>query len=58
MSVQASIHAIMESDDRVTAVIKHLDDALLDLDKMDSMIGMYRTQLNVSLFFPLPWIQD
>jgi hypothetical protein len=58
MSVQASIHAIMESDDRVTAVIKHLDDALLDLDKMDSMIGMYRTQLNVSLFFPLPWTQD
>lgn len=58
MSVQASIHAIMESDDRVTAVIKHLEDALLDLDKMDSMIGMYRTQLNVSLFVPLPWTQD
>lgn len=38
----------MESDDRVTFVINHLDDALAELDKMDSMIGMYKTQLSVS----------
>lgn len=45
---QASIHAIMESDDRVTFVINHLDDALAELDKMDSLIGMYKSQLSVS----------
>lgn len=43
----ASIHAIMESDDRVTGVIKHLDDALGELDRMDLLIGLYKTQLNV-----------
>jgi hypothetical protein len=53
---QASIHAIMESDDRVTFVIKHLDDALAELDKMDLMIGLYKAQLNVRhpLIFLLP----
>lgn len=44
---QASIHAIMESDDRVVGVVKQLDDALAELDKMDLMIGLYKTQLNV-----------
>ena len=48
MRLQASIHAIMESDDRVTFVIKHLDDALAELDKMDLMMGLYKTQLSVS----------
>ncbi|GAA6059402.1 hypothetical protein JCM10212_003634 [Sporobolomyces blumeae] len=43
----ASIHAIMESDDRVTGVIKQLDDALGELDKMDLLIGLYKTQLNL-----------
>ncbi|GAA5845649.1 hypothetical protein JCM5353_001250 [Sporobolomyces roseus] len=43
----ASIHAIMESDDRVTGVIKHLDDALGELDRMDLLIGLYKTQLNL-----------
>ncbi|BGP14101.1 hypothetical protein JCM10213_002398 [Rhodosporidiobolus nylandii] len=43
----ASIHAIMESDDRVTGVIKQLDDALAELDKMDLMMGVYKTQLNL-----------
>lgn len=37
----------MESDDRVTGVIKQLDDALAELDKMDLMMGLYKTQLNV-----------
>lgn len=39
----------MESDDRVTFVIKHLDDALAELDKMDLMFGLYKTQLSVSI---------
>ncbi|GAA5947406.1 hypothetical protein JCM3765_001664 [Sporobolomyces pararoseus] len=43
----ASIHAIMESDDRVTGVIKLLDDALGDLERMDLLIGLYKTQLNL-----------
>ncbi|GAA5882579.1 hypothetical protein JCM16303_002054 [Sporobolomyces ruberrimus] len=43
----ASIHAIMESDDRVNGVIKHLDDALGDLERMDLLIGLYKTQLNL-----------
>ncbi|KAM0753811.1 hypothetical protein T439DRAFT_285041 [Meredithblackwellia eburnea MCA 4105] len=43
----ASIHAIIESDDRVNFVIKHLDDALAELDKMDLLIGMYKSQLNL-----------
>lgn len=50
MGKQASIHAIMESDDRVTGVIKHLDDALAELEKMNGSIGVYRTQLSVSSF--------
>lgn len=37
----------MESDDRVVGVVKQLDDALAELDKMDLMIGLYKTQLNV-----------
>ena len=37
----------MESDDRVEGVIKHLDDALAELDKMEGLIGLYKTQLNV-----------
>ncbi|GAA6011560.1 hypothetical protein JCM11491_004688 [Sporobolomyces phaffii] len=43
----ASIHAIMESDDRVTGVIKQLDDALGELERMDLLIGLYKTQLNL-----------
>lgn len=39
----------MESDDRVVGVVKQVDDALAELDKMDLMIGLYKTQLNVRL---------
>jgi len=39
----------MESDDRVTGVIKSLDDALGELERMDLLIGLYKTQLNVRL---------
>ncbi|GAA5951609.1 hypothetical protein JCM8115_005195 [Rhodotorula mucilaginosa] len=43
----ASIHAIMESDDRVVGVVKQVDNALAELDKMDLMIGLYKTQLSL-----------
>lgn len=42
----ANIHAIIESDDRVALVVKHLDEALAQLDSMDSMMGAFKVQLN------------
>lgn len=44
----------MESDDRVTLVIKHLDDALAELDRMDQMMGMYKHHFGVSFFASFP----
>lgn len=37
----------MESDDRFEGVVKHLDDALAELDKMGGWIGLYKSQLGV-----------
>ncbi|CCF54677.1 hypothetical protein NDA11_006208 [Ustilago hordei] len=42
----ANIHAIIESDDRVALVVKHMEEALADLDMMDSMIAGFKVQLN------------
>lgn len=44
---KASIHAIVESDDRVEGVLGHLNDAMAELDRLDQMITLYKTQLNV-----------
>ena len=44
----AGIHAIIESDDRVIDVVKYLDSALVELDKMDQMLSLYKTHLHVS----------
>lgn len=44
---QASIHAIIESDDRVTFVVENLDDAIAELDRLDAMFKVYQAQLNV-----------
>lgn len=44
----AGIHAIIESDDRVNDVVKYLDNALAEVDRMDQMLTLYRTHLNVS----------
>lgn len=44
----ASIHAIVESDDRVNFVIKHLDQAMAELEKLELMISLYKSQLNAS----------
>lgn len=38
----------MESDDRVTGVIKLLDDGLAELERLEQMVGVYRTGLSVS----------
>ncbi|SDA04161.1 BZ3500_MvSof-1268-A1-R1_C044g00125 [Microbotryum saponariae] len=43
----ASIHAIMESDDRVEDVVKCLDQTLAELEVMELTMGMYKTQLNL-----------
>lgn len=42
----ANIHAIIESDDRVNLVVGHMDEALLQLDLMDSMMHAFKAQLN------------
>ncbi|KAH8915864.1 hypothetical protein BT69DRAFT_1229374 [Atractiella rhizophila] len=42
---EASIFAIIESDERVAAVVKDLDEAIAELDRMDQMISLYKTQL-------------
>ncbi|KAH9818614.1 exocyst complex component Sec3-domain-containing protein [Melampsora americana] len=43
----AEIHAIIENDDRVDLIGKSLDDGLAQLDKMEAMLSLYRTQLNL-----------
>lgn len=45
---QANIHAFLESDDRIAAVLSGIDEALLELDAMDTNITAYKMQLNVS----------
>lgn len=45
----ASIHAIVESDEGVSFVVRHLDQAMAELDRLDQMISLYKTQLNVGV---------
>lgn len=45
---QANIHAFLESDDRISQVLGHIDEALLELDDIDLQITSYKMQLNVS----------
>jgi len=42
----AGIHAIIESDDRVVDVVRYLDNALAEVDRMDQMLSMYKAHLN------------
>lgn len=44
----------MESDDRLALVLKFIDDALGELNDMDSMISSYKVHLNVSALFIPP----
>ncbi|KAF8745436.1 Exocyst complex component SEC3 N-terminal PIP2 binding PH, partial [Rhizoctonia solani] len=39
---QANIHSFVESDDRLALVLKFIDDALNELNDMDSMISSYK----------------
>lgn len=45
--MQANIHSFLESDDRVTVVMKCMDDALAELDTMESLVSSYKIHLNV-----------
>ncbi|KAH9982337.1 exocyst complex component Sec3-domain-containing protein [Lactifluus volemus] len=44
----ANIHSFIETDDRVAQVLKFLDDAILELDNMDSLVSSYKIHLNAS----------
>lgn len=46
-TMQANIHAFLESDDRISQVLGHIDEALLELDDIDMQITSYKMQLNV-----------
>jgi hypothetical protein len=48
LTIQANIHAFLESDDRISQVLGHIDEALLELDDIDLQITSYKMQLNVS----------
>lgn len=43
---KANIHSFLESDDRVAVVMKYMDEALSELDSMDSLISSYKIHLN------------
>ncbi|PSR88832.1 hypothetical protein PHLCEN_2v4981 [Hermanssonia centrifuga] len=43
---KANIHSFIESDDRVNIVLKYLDDAITELDGLDSVISSYKIHLN------------
>jgi hypothetical protein len=46
--IKANIHSFLESDDRVNLVVKYLDEALGEVDAIDSLISSYKIHLNVS----------
>ncbi|KAL4400181.1 phosphatidylinositol-4,5-bisphosphate binding protein [Malassezia pachydermatis] len=41
----SGIHAMIEPDDRVMQVLKHMDEALLQLDRLDASVSGYKMQL-------------
>ncbi|KAF8846217.1 hypothetical protein BDN67DRAFT_960913 [Paxillus ammoniavirescens] len=43
---KANIHSFLESDDRVNVVVKYLDEALGEVDAIDSLISSYKIHLN------------
>ncbi|KAG1715987.1 hypothetical protein ID866_1152 [Astraeus odoratus] len=43
---KANIHSFLESDDRVNFVIKYLDEALTEVDAIDSLLSSYKIHLN------------
>lgn len=56
---QANIHSFLESDDRINVVVNFLDEALAQLDSMDSMVQSYKIHLNVrSYTLPIGWFPN
>jgi hypothetical protein len=45
---QANVHSFIETDDRVTLVLKFLDEAINELDNMDGLVSSYKIHLNAS----------
>ncbi|KAI0778389.1 exocyst complex component Sec3-domain-containing protein [Trametes elegans] len=43
---KANIHSFIETDDRVLTVLKFLDDAIGELDTMESVLSSYKIHLN------------
>ncbi|KAI0715395.1 exocyst complex component Sec3-domain-containing protein [Earliella scabrosa] len=43
---KANIHSFIESDDRIVTVLKFLDDAIAELDTMESVVSSYKIHLN------------
>ncbi|KAF8078783.1 exocyst complex component, sec3 subunit [Lyophyllum atratum] len=43
---KANIHSFLESDDRIGIVLKYLDEAVTELDNMDSLVSSYKIHLN------------
>ncbi|KAF8898913.1 exocyst complex component Sec3-domain-containing protein [Infundibulicybe gibba] len=43
---KANIHSFLESDDRINIVLKYMDEALSELDNMDSLVSSYKIHLN------------
>ncbi|KAF9015545.1 exocyst complex component, sec3 subunit [Cyathus striatus] len=43
---KANVHSFLESDDRVSLVMQYMDEAIAELDNMDSLISSYKIHLN------------
>jgi hypothetical protein len=51
---QANIYSFLESDDRIGTVLKYLDEAISELDNMDTLVSSYKIHLNVSVVTSRP----
>ncbi|KAF9814500.1 hypothetical protein IEO21_05051 [Rhodonia placenta] len=43
---KANVHSFIESDDRIHVVLKYLDEAMSELNGMDSVVSSYKIHLN------------
>ncbi|KAJ7099628.1 exocyst complex component Sec3-domain-containing protein [Mycena crocata] len=43
---KANIHSFLESDDLIDVVLKYMDEAVSELDNMDSLVSSYKIHLN------------
>ncbi|KZT02419.1 uncharacterized protein LAESUDRAFT_730167 [Laetiporus sulphureus 93-53] len=43
---KANIYSFIESDDRVNVVLKYIDEAIMELEGMDSVLSSYKIHLN------------